>query len=297
MLSTKSSEKVADFIWQDVICRFGCIPQITTDNGTEFQGAVSILAKRYGITIIRISPYNPAANGMIERGHRTWINSIWKLCGPKKERWSRWFYPALWADRVTTRRTTGFSPYYLLYGRPHLFPFNLHDETWYTINWHDITTTEQLIAVRALQIRRLHMERKKASKKNIETRVQAAKDYAIRNARRMISGVYRKGELVLIALKGPGIVRGSGLAKSADTWAGPFEIVRRYRSGSYQLRELDGTKIRGSIPTSHLKPFYTKEAKSRMELLQPEDNSSDDLNPFQKSDEEDFRDEDSQPQN
>ena len=34
-----------------------------------------------------------------------------------------------------------------------------------------------------------------------------------------------------------------------------------------------------------------------MELLQPEDNSSDDLNPFQKSDEEDFRDEDSQPQN
>ena len=150
---------------------------------------------------------------------------------------------ALWADRVTTRRTTGFSPYYLLYGRPHLFPFNLHDETWYTINWHDITTTEQLIAVRALQIRRLHMERKKASKKNIETRVQAAKDYAIRNARRMISGVYRKGELVLIALKGPGIVRGSGLAKSADTWAGPFEIVRRYRSGSYQLRELDGTKI------------------------------------------------------
>ena len=102
MLSTKSSEKVADFIWQDVICRFGCIPQITTDNGTEFQGAVSILAKRYGITIIRISPYNPAANGMIERGHRTWINSIWKLCSPKKERWSRWFYPALWADRVTT---------------------------------------------------------------------------------------------------------------------------------------------------------------------------------------------------
>ena len=102
MLSTKSSEKVAEFLWQDVICRFGCIPQITTDNGTEFQKAVSILARRHGITIIRISPYNPAANGMIERGHRTWINSIWKLCGSKKEKWSRWFYPALWVDRVTT---------------------------------------------------------------------------------------------------------------------------------------------------------------------------------------------------
>ena len=51
MLSTKSSEKVADFIWQDVICQFRCIPQITTDNGTKFQGAVTILAKHYGITI------------------------------------------------------------------------------------------------------------------------------------------------------------------------------------------------------------------------------------------------------
>ena len=55
MLSTKSSEKVADFIWQDVICQFGCIPQITTDNITKFQGAVSILAKCYGITIIQIA--------------------------------------------------------------------------------------------------------------------------------------------------------------------------------------------------------------------------------------------------
>ena len=45
MLTTKTSEKVADFIWQDIICHFGCVPQITTDNGMEFQGAVSVLAK------------------------------------------------------------------------------------------------------------------------------------------------------------------------------------------------------------------------------------------------------------
>lgn len=296
MLTTKTSEKVADFIWQDIICRFGCIPQITTDNGTEFQGAVSVLAKRYGVHIVRISPYNPVANGMIERGHRTWINSIWKLCGSKKEKWSNWFYSALWADRVTTRRSTGFSPYYLLYGRPHLFPFNIRDPTWYTIDWHDIKTTEELLAIRALQIRRLHMDRKEATKKNIESRVRAAKDYEIKNARRIISGKYGQGELVLIALKGPGIVRGSGLAKSMDTWAGPFEVVRRYQSGSYQLRELDGTIIKGSVPTSHLKPFYTKEAKTRQELLSPDEESSEDIHPFHRTDDEDLQDEDFQPE-
>lgn len=297
MLSTKSSHKVADFIWQDVICRFGCIPQITTDNGTEFQGAVSILAEKYGINIIRISPYNPVANGMIERGHRTWINSIWKLCGSKKEKWSRWFYPALWADRVTTRRATGFSPYYLLYGRPHLFPFNLRDETWYTVDWHGISSTEQLIAVRALQIRRMHMDRRKAADRNTEMRVQAANDYATKNARRLVSGKYGIGELVLVALKGPGIVRGSGQPKSADTWAGPFEVVKRYHSGSYQLRELDGAILKGSVPTAHLKPFYTKKAPRPKEFLRSEEDSSEDIHPFQQSDEEDQRDEDFKPEN
>ena len=101
------------------------------------------------------------------------------------------------------------------------------------------------------------MDRKEASKKNIESHVRAAKDCEIKNARRIILGKYGQGELVLIALKGPGIVRGSGLAKSMDTWASPFEVVWRYQSGSYQLRELDGTIIKGSVPTSHLKPFYT----------------------------------------
>ena len=185
--------------------------------------------------------YNPAANGMIERGHGTWINSIWKLCGSKKEKWKQWFYPALWADQVTTQRATGCSPYYLLYGRPHLFPFNLRNKTWYTVDWHDIQSTEQLLAVRALQIQSLHMDRKKAFHRNVEMCIQAAKDYATRNARHLISGVYGKGESVLVALKGPGIVQGSGLAKSADTWAGPFKILRRYQSGSYQLQELDNT--------------------------------------------------------
>jgi hypothetical protein len=295
MLARKSAESVADFLWQDVICRFGCIPQVTTDNGKEFEGVLSILMKRYGITAIKTSPYNPAANGMIERGHRTWINSIWKLCGKRKDRWSRWFYHALWADRVTTKRTTGFSPYYLLYGRPHLFPFNLRDETWYTINWHDIGTTEELIAVRALQIKQLHMDRTQAAKKNKESRIRAAHDYAIKNAGRLISGQYRKGEFVIVALKGPGIARGIGRAKSDDTWAGPFRIYKRHKSGSYQLRELDGTIVRGSVPASHLKPFYTKENTGKNIPMEPGEESSEDIYPFQKSDEEeDHRDPDFQ---
>jgi hypothetical protein len=81
------------------------------------------------------------------------------------------------------------------------------------------------------------------------------------------------------------------LAKSADTWAGPFKVTRRFHSGSYQLSELDGTIIRGSVPASHLKPFYVRgTAKGR--TLEPEEDSDENMKQFQKSDEEDLRDED-----
>ena len=34
---------VAKFIYEDIICRFGCIPYFTFDGGLEFQGEVTHL--------------------------------------------------------------------------------------------------------------------------------------------------------------------------------------------------------------------------------------------------------------
>ena len=62
-----------------VMSRFGCFPKITVDNGMEFKGAVTLLADKYNIPIIPISPYNPSANGIVERGHGIYIESIWKI--------------------------------------------------------------------------------------------------------------------------------------------------------------------------------------------------------------------------
>lgn len=258
-LEHKTSDAIAKFIYQDVICRYGCIPQITTDNGKEFLGAVKLLAERYGIKIVHSSPYHPEGNGMIERGHFAWIESIFKLCGRKKHHWSRWVYPAMWADRVTTKRTTRFSPFYLLYGVPHLFPFALEEETWYTTQWHNINTTVELLTIRAMQFTQLRSDRKSAAKNTMDARKKAAETFAKQNTSRLMTGKYRPGEYVLIAMKGKGIKKGYGRIKSADRWAGPFKVHARYRVGSYILKELDNTIVRGSVPASHLRPFYTRQ--------------------------------------
>jgi len=113
MVKQGSSTNVADFIFE-VMTRFGCLPKLTVDNGSEFKGAVTMLADKYKLPLIPISPYNPTANGMVERGHGVYIDSIWKVLQGNTSKWPDLLGLALWADRVMVKRTTGFSPYYLL---------------------------------------------------------------------------------------------------------------------------------------------------------------------------------------
>ncbi|KAF8296980.1 hypothetical protein DL93DRAFT_2146214 [Clavulina sp. PMI_390] len=232
---------------------------------------------------------------MIERGHRTWIESIWKLCYQKPKMWSDWFYAAMWADRITVRRSTHYSPYYLVFGRAHVFPFNLDEPTWYTIQWNTIRNTVDLVAARAQQLRRLREDRLKANKSNVRTRIEAARAHDVANAKRLISGRYRRGEFVLVATKGYDVNR-PRRSKSDERWVGPFKVQNRYRSGSYQLKDLNKTILSGSFPASHLKPFYTRgEQVIGEELVDPIDDP-DDPNEFASSSgEEELVDDDYSP--
>ena len=39
----------AKFLYEDIICRFGCIPLFIIDGGSKFKGLVEILFKQYGV--------------------------------------------------------------------------------------------------------------------------------------------------------------------------------------------------------------------------------------------------------
>ncbi|TFK58085.1 hypothetical protein BDN72DRAFT_740981, partial [Pluteus cervinus] len=42
-VSKNNSENWAKFIYEDIICRFGCIPLCVVDGGPEFRAATEIL--------------------------------------------------------------------------------------------------------------------------------------------------------------------------------------------------------------------------------------------------------------
>ena len=69
MLRSENASTLASFIFEDILCRWGALAEIVTDNGPAFVQALDVFADRYNIRHICISPYNPQANGVVERHH------------------------------------------------------------------------------------------------------------------------------------------------------------------------------------------------------------------------------------
>jgi len=69
MLRHENSRTLGSFVFEDILCRWGAVEEIVTDNGPAFVQAVEYLSKQYHINHIRISPYNSCANGPVERCH------------------------------------------------------------------------------------------------------------------------------------------------------------------------------------------------------------------------------------
>jgi transposase InsO family protein len=110
-LTSNSSQAVAKFIFEEIIVRHGCPKRIVNDGGGENKGEVIQLLEKMGVTQIVVSAYHPQGNGMVERGHKPITDSIAKVCSERQSDWPEYLPYALWADRITARRSTGMSPF------------------------------------------------------------------------------------------------------------------------------------------------------------------------------------------
>ena len=110
------------------------------------------LLEDYRIQNTVISAYHPQTAGLVERGHGPIVNSLAKYCRDTPESWPKHLSLALWADRISVRRSTGYSAFELIYGRECLLPIELMIEFWQTVNWEAIESREDLILASMQQL-------------------------------------------------------------------------------------------------------------------------------------------------
>ena len=112
---------------------FGVPAYLVSNQGKAFTGhIITHLCELYGVQKLRTSPYHAQTNGQVERMNQTIICMIGKLEEDRKACWSEHLPELLMAYNATCSTVTGYSPYYLLFGRrpripvDYLFP-TLHD--------------------------------------------------------------------------------------------------------------------------------------------------------------------------
>jgi len=194
--------------------------------------------------------YHLQSNALVERGHQQIVARLAKL-GPK---WVKNLLLVLWADRITTRASTGFTPYKLVFEQDCVFPIELTAASWATVNWNRIKTRAELLVAQARQLARKEEDVREALE-NIRKSCLRNKVYFDKNRQERVDQI-GVGDLVLLYNS---VLDTQWSQKLSNKWLGPYQIRQIVQDkGTYLFEELDGTKLEGRYAGDRVKRFYPR---------------------------------------
>ena len=122
----QSAKQVAKVLWDKYFCVYGFPERIHSDQGPSFESElIAELLRTAGIRKSHTTPYHPMGNGSVERFNRTLGNMIRALSPEAKMNWPRHLQTLTFMYNCTIHETTGYAPFYLMYGRIPRLPVDI----------------------------------------------------------------------------------------------------------------------------------------------------------------------------
>ena len=235
-LKNKAMTTVATSLWE-VFSIFGIPKIMQSDNGAEFVNeVVQELVRLNGIDHRTITPYNPKANGAVERVNATVENMIMKEVRGAMHEWSDYLPYLQLAYNNKTAAMTSSTPFSLMFGRS-LNAFEKYGKT-KTGNDMDIVMWKSRLETLTNHIYPAVNEKILTVKKKDQR--EFGKSHKI-----IEDDNFPPGAIVMQR----DITRES---KWDPRYEGPFMVLRRNRGGAYVLRDSLG-QLKRAVPADQLK--------------------------------------------
>jgi len=194
---------------------------------------------------------------------------LYKATKGEVKKWL-WHLPhVMWADRITVKKRTGCSPYFMVTGVHPTIPLDVVEATWLVKYPERIVSSAELIGLQALALAK-HMEhieeiRQRVSREKIWRMLQLKSDLQ----HKIKEFNLKLGSLVL--------VKNLAIELSADRkmkphYLGPMVVIRCLRGGAFILAELDRAIWQNKVAAFRVIPYlarreipYTKEVKQLLD--------------------------------
>ena len=211
----QTAKTTARVLFDNFFVHYGFPGRLHSDQGRGFESdVIHQLCKITGITKSRTSPYHPQGNGQVERFNRTFLEMLGTLPEDKKSVWKKYVAPLVHAYNSTKNDATGFSPYFLMYGRHPKLPVDIF------LGLEPRESANRTQGEYAKQLRRrladaYNLASSHSDKSN--SRNKARHDVNLRAA------ILHPGDRVLVKVVAP-----TGNYKIADRWEQhPYKVVKQ----------------------------------------------------------------------
>jgi transposase InsO family protein len=245
-IPNKEASTVARALWK-ICCVIGLPRILQSDNGTEFcNQIIESLCRLTGISRRYIAPYNPRADGKVERSIKTVKQMIVKLFHGTASMWPLYvpFVQLMYNNKV--HELTGATPFSLMFGRVLNEVRDYSMEPYKPVNLNDWKLHQDKIV--SLIYPAIN-ERVKGKQEVYRKKVDALR-------KKIIKDELVPGSLVMI--KDPIYLLNPSTRPTAEPlFIGPYSIVRRTLYGPYILRDDTGELYPRQVPIDQMKVLYT----------------------------------------
>ena len=124
-MKNQTALTTAKVLWEQFLRHYGFPQKILTDQGPGFESQLfQELMSMARIEKLRTTSYHPQTNGQCERFNSTLMNMLGTLTPDQKKDWKLHLLTMCHAYNSTQHSVTGFSPYYLMFGRHPRLPID-----------------------------------------------------------------------------------------------------------------------------------------------------------------------------